>query len=84
MNKTKKIMLGIAAVAMTATMAGCGGLGTEGEVEQVGPDNGSFKRIEVTVEGDQTVKCIQYDAGYQGGLSCNWEEYNKKYADAEK
>lgn len=82
MNKTKKIVLGLAAVAMAVMVAGCGH-GTEGEAEKVGSDNGNFKRIEITVKGDQTVKCIQYYSGYHGGLSCNWEEYNEKYHDAD-
>lgn len=81
--KTKKMMLGFAAVAMAVTMAGCGE-GTSGETRQVGPDDGHYERIEVTVEGDQTVKCIKLDVGRQGGLSCNWEEYNAKYGDTEK
>ena len=48
-----------------------------------GQDDRNFFIIEKEVEEGQSVTCVVYDndGGYngQGGLSCNWDEYNEKH-----
>lgn len=86
----KKNFVGVAVLALVVLgVASCGSeYSEEGnestpavKVQEVdGQNDGKFYIIEKEVEEGRTVTCVvlEHDGGYdgQGGLSCNWDEYN--------
>jgi len=84
-------MLGTS-VFLVASLVACGAVQEQGsgdtsepavEIQKVDGQNREIYIVEKEVEEGQYVTCVvfKHDGGYdgQGGLSCNWEEYNNQY-----